>query len=242
MTKFKLLKTLTNRIFNKEVKISFTKNGEDLMLADLFSNKNTGCYIDIGCYDPVLHSNTFLFYLKGWRGINIDANPDKIALFNNKRREDVNINLAISENGGFVDYYEVEGDDSMNTINPDFVKNIINPLKRKIRKKTQIESKTLEELLDNHIDASQKVDFISIDVEGAEMGILKSNNWGKYNFSVILVETQINMQNIDNNDIIHYLKSKGYVLYSLVPLNKSIANIFFINESLDWKNLSIPAL
>lgn len=65
----------------------FSQEGEELILSRLFGYKTNGYYVDIGCYNPKRFSNTYSFYLNGWRGINIDANIDTIKLFKKYRKK-----------------------------------------------------------------------------------------------------------------------------------------------------------
>ena len=69
----------------------YSQWGEDLYINSFFKNKNKGIYLDIGCFHPVMYSNTCLLYKKGWRGINIDINKTSIDLFNILRPKDINI-------------------------------------------------------------------------------------------------------------------------------------------------------
>lgn len=57
------------------IKKSFSQYGEDLIIDSLLHNKHRGFYVDVGAYDPHRISNTKRFYLKGWKGINIE--PDE---------------------------------------------------------------------------------------------------------------------------------------------------------------------
>ena len=50
--------------------ISYAQNFEDVVLNRVFHNVDHGLYIDIGAYDPVIHSLTKHFYDKGWSGVN----------------------------------------------------------------------------------------------------------------------------------------------------------------------------
>jgi len=63
----------------------FSQNGEDISFAKMIS-KNVlppeGFYVDLGAFHPFVYSNTCLLSKLGWRGINIDANPNVINLFN----------------------------------------------------------------------------------------------------------------------------------------------------------------
>ena len=70
--------------------------GEDKFISSLFEKNFKGKYLDIGCYHPTRHNNTYLMYKKGWRGINIDLNPLSIQLFVFFRPEDINIQSGIS--------------------------------------------------------------------------------------------------------------------------------------------------
>ncbi len=49
---------------------SYSQEGEDMLLRRIFHSKTRGCFIDIGACHPILHSNTYSFYKRGWRGIN----------------------------------------------------------------------------------------------------------------------------------------------------------------------------
>jgi hypothetical protein len=72
--------------------------GEEKKLLTYFKKKNQGTYVDLGCFHPTRHNNTFEFYKKGWRGINIDLNPLTIDLFDFARPNDINVCAAISNN------------------------------------------------------------------------------------------------------------------------------------------------
>ena len=60
-----------------------------------------------------------------------------------------------------------------------------------------------------------KIDFLSIDVEGLDLEVLKSNDWLKFRPSWVLVE-QLNLGDIENMDfeIHHYMKSLDYILFA----------------------------
>ena len=80
----------------KTKKISFSQTGLDLLLSNIFKGLQKGFYIDIGCNHPVYNNNTFLFYKRGWRGLNIDLDKSSIDLFNIYRKGDLNIHAALS--------------------------------------------------------------------------------------------------------------------------------------------------
>src|SRR5215211_2513715 len=82
---------------NRQCKISYSQCGEDLLIQYLFNLRGIPkpSYIDIGANDPFFLSNTAIFYKKGCRGINIEANPLLIKNFKLHRPEDINLNIGV---------------------------------------------------------------------------------------------------------------------------------------------------
>ena len=76
--------------------VSYAQNREDIILDGFFKNENQGFYVDIGAYDPDIDSVTRYFYNKGWRGINIEPQQERLDLFLSKRPDDLNICAGIS--------------------------------------------------------------------------------------------------------------------------------------------------
>lgn len=77
---------------------SYSQAQEDLVISKLFRNKQSGFYVDIGASDGIKYSNTHYFYLKGWRGINIEPDLDNFVRLKNIRKHDINIKFGISKN------------------------------------------------------------------------------------------------------------------------------------------------
>ena len=93
---------LTAALFSGSIKGHFGQWGEDVFLRKIFpKNKNNGTYLDIGAYDPFMHSNTAYLWMKGWTGFNVDANPHTIQRFNKIRPNDKNIWTAIIPNSDY---------------------------------------------------------------------------------------------------------------------------------------------
>ena len=72
---------------------------EDIYLSSFFEKDYIGKFVDLGCFHPTRDNNTFRFYKKKWRGINVDLNPITIELFNFFRSKDININSTKSMTG-----------------------------------------------------------------------------------------------------------------------------------------------
>jgi hypothetical protein len=79
---------------------SFSQFGEDLFLASRFAGKRDGFYVDVGAFHPFNWSNTCLLYQRGWRGLNIEPDPEAIRLFERHRRRDLNVRTAVAGTPG----------------------------------------------------------------------------------------------------------------------------------------------
>src|SRR5688500_140097 len=90
---------------------SYSIEAEDLVIQRLFdtvifkARSKTGFYLDIGAFHPIIHSNTYFFYLKGWRGVNVEPNPQYISDFAHARPDDVTINAGLSDKAGMLNYH-----------------------------------------------------------------------------------------------------------------------------------------
>ncbi|MBL4663621.1 MAG: FkbM family methyltransferase [Flavobacteriaceae bacterium] len=167
--------------------MSYAQEGEDLLLNRFLKNKQKGFYVDIGAHHPKRFSNTYYFYKKGWKGINIDAKPQSMVAFQQERPRDTNLEIGISEKRGELMYY-MFNEPALNTfseseaLKKDGLRNF------KVIEKLKIQTYPLVEILDKYVAIDQKIDFMTIDVEGLDMEVVASNDWEKYRPEIILVE------------------------------------------------------
>ena len=191
----------------------WSQEGEDIILRRIFENKRSGFYVDIGAHHPYRFSNTYYFYRIGWRGINIDANPQSIELFNKYRKRDMNLNLAIGLNKRIMKYY-MFNEPALNTFDEYLAKERNNFNNYKIINTKEVEVYPLKDILDKFLPKGQEIDFMSIDVEGLDFEVIKSNDWNKYRPRVLLVEIlpAHKVEELMENEIYKYLKEIGYNL------------------------------
>ena len=203
---------------------SYSQEGEDLILKRFFESKyDKGFYVDVGAHHPSRFSNTYLFYKKGWRGINIDALPGSGLKFKEQRKGDIFVEALVSDADEEVTYYLFE-EPALNTIEKELANERVNAGHKILEKYTK-KTHSLGQILEENMPSSEmEIDFLSVDVEGADFAVLRSNNWEKYKPKMILVELlSSNFENIKNDNIYRYLKEKGYSLYA-----KTINTYFFI--------------
>ena len=82
---FKYLFNIYNLFLKHKIffpKKTYSCFGEDIFVDKFFKKKKLGFYVDVGSYHPFFWNNTYLLYKKKWSGINIDANPLSVELFN----------------------------------------------------------------------------------------------------------------------------------------------------------------
>lgn len=84
---------------------SYAQFGEDRVIDSFFGGRDHGFYVDVGCNRPIAYSNTWKLYLRGWRGIAIDANPTLIAEYARMRPDDIVLAQVISTSSAPVDFF-----------------------------------------------------------------------------------------------------------------------------------------
>jgi len=191
---------------------SYSQEGEDLIIKRIFENKNSGFYIDVGAHHPKRFSNTYLFYRLGWRGINIEPRPGSKKLFDKFRSKDINIEAAISETDGSLIYFEFD-DPALNSFDQNLSIERSNKTQYKIINKIHLKTSKLANILDSYLPAGQKIDFLTIDTEGFDIYVLRSNNWDKYRPEIILCEdSEFELSNPEKSEIYKFLTQKNYIL------------------------------
>ena len=187
-------------------KKSYSMDGEDLIISDYFSNRKKGFYIDVGCYHPLHRNNTFLLYKKGWHGINIDIHSFSIDLFNHLRPKDLNYNFAVSNNNQILNMYFQKELSQLSTIEYDQAKKVFQgPIKQK-----KIQAFTLDKILNMSNIEINKIDFLDIDVEGADLKVLKGLSFERFKPELICVE--IHDKNFKESETFKFLDSFKYEL------------------------------
>lgn len=171
---------------------SYSQGNEDILIDKLLNRKRKGFYVDIGAYDPTRFSNTKRFYLRGWKGINIEPNPINAAKFNKFRPKDINLTIGVANKNGLLDFFEFDPK-TLST----FSKTTAKKYQKqgfKLKKTIKIKVQKLGDVLKNK--ATEHIDFFNIDTEGFDLQVLKSNNWDNFKPTVICIESS--QKGIDN--------------------------------------------
>ena len=144
-------------------------NNEDTAVLDYFKDKKNGFYVDVGCHHPICINNTYLLYKQKWSGINIDVSQFSIDLFNYMRPQDLNYNCAISNKNKIVKLFYQKEFSQLSTIKSIQAKTVF---QGNIKEK-DIQAFSLNEILKRDKYKNTKIDFLNIDVEGADLEVLE---------------------------------------------------------------------
>lgn len=213
----------------KRYSISFSKSGDDIQLLKLINSSTPGTYVDVGCWHPVKASNTYYFYLRNWKGICIDPNPEIIDLYRKIRPNDTFINCGIGQFEEKLKYYMLDShSDSMNTFDYEFISN--HKLDNCIKKVIEVPIVPLKKILDEKLLQNDRLDFFDIDVEGHDLEVLKSNNWFAYRPKIVVIESDLSIQEDLNSEITIFLKNVNYRIIGKSIINGNLGNLFFINN------------
>ena len=208
-------KTITPNGFSEK---TYSGNGEDILLTEyLFKNVTDGFYLDVGCFHPKHISNTYALHKKGWRGINIDPNPECITLFNKYRKKDINILAGVAEKESELTYYNFSHSGT-NTFSKEHADKKNAKEWSTLLSADKVRCYPLRKILDDNLPPGTSIDMMDIDVEELDLEVLKSNNWDKYRPKVILVEDRNFKTELQESETYTYLLNQGYSFYSYMEM------------------------
>ena len=194
----------------------YSQYGEDVVLASIFKNQEKGFYVDVGAHHPARYSNTRLLHERGWRGMNIDANPGSIRLFQRDRPWDINIASGIAEQEGVMIYW-MFSDPAVNTFSERDAEKWLGKKWIRLLKKEPVIVAPLKEVLEKFLSPDTNIDLLNIDAEGLDFQVLRSNDWAKFCPKVIVIEAQATAPH--SQHLMSFLEERGYRLYTRMGLS-----------------------
>lgn len=194
----------------------YSQNGEDIILNAIFRTQTTGFFVDIGAHHPELYSNTYLLYKKGWHGLNIDANPESIRFFKQRRKRDINVTAGVGQTGATLSYH-CFSDPAINTFSESEATYRKSKLWVNYLGKVEVTLSPAQTLIDTYVPNSTIIDLMSIDVEGLDLAVLETIDFNKNTPRVIVIEAHdFSVENCHKSSIYTLLAAKGYKLHSIL--------------------------
>ncbi len=168
--------------------ISYTRNFEDVMLVRALGGIQQGFYVDVGASHPVIDSNTYALYNKGWRGIAIEPQPIFNELWQQHRPEDGLINAAAAATSGETMLFKPVVYGQGATINANFATDY--QARGIAMEQYPVRVHTLNEILAFARPACD-IHLLSIDVEGAEAAALQGLDLQRFRPWLIVLESTL---------------------------------------------------
>ena len=205
---------------------SSSQYGEDLIV-DAILGKPRPFYVDIGANHPEKLSNTIYFYRRGANGINVEPDPTVFPLLARCRPRDTNLQMGVGQVEGELPFYQmnVSSLSTFDRLNADDQVKAGYRLVETIR----VPVMPLRRIMEKH--APGKIDFMSIDVEGHEMEILRSNDWDRFRPRLLILEINRAPQEIPD-----FVSKLGYLL--IVNNN---TNAIFLDLKAEIARTTLPA-
>ena len=205
----------------------FSQTGEDELILRWLP-ESYGVYIDIGAGQPVCGSNTYHFYKKGWKGICVDPITDNHRMLKFVRKRDTIIQCLVSTTKGKLSFYEFVPYEYSTTV-PAIAEKL--KVTQGVRFKHVL---SLDVLPLSEFAPAMDPRFptlLSVDVEGADLEVLKSNDWSKTLPRVICVE-ELESALVENKSMIRsYLESLNYTFIDKTFLSSIFVHSDYLNST-----------
>ena len=164
--------------------LSYAQNMEDYHLDLIFAGQDRGCYVDVGAGHPVADNVSFHFYLKGWRGLVVEPQAALADLYAHVRPRDEAVSCLAGRAEGEVDFYLV---DKLHGFSSMVREHAVGAAQfgagyQTMRKRVR----PLHALID--AAGLTAIDFLKIDVEGAEGEVLAGMDFARHRPRLLLIE------------------------------------------------------
>lgn len=206
---------------------TYSQAGEDAIASYFFSSLGIQkpTYLDIGTNDPIYGNNTFLFYKRGSRGVCIEADPSLMPAIRKARHNDVLLNAAVTfDDRKEAEFYIFE-ERAHNTLSKEEAEIRQQDQRSRLVDTIRIPLVSINEVIAQHLKKAP--DFLSIDVEGVDLEILKSLDLERFRPALICAETVAfswDHTNEKDSEIGAHLQSKDYEVYADTHINTLFAD------------------
>ena len=164
--------------------LSYAQNMEDMHLAQVFEGEPQGFYIDVGGGHPVADNVSLRSYLAGWRGIVIEPQAALHRLYGAVRPRDIALDVLVGRSTGEAAFHAVDKLHGFSTMVEAHAKGATEFGTSYITERKPVT--TLAALCTSH--GAARIDWLKIDVEGAEADVLAGNDWQRFRPRVVLIE------------------------------------------------------
>lgn len=205
--------------------LSYTQNMEDYHLWQALGGEGPGFYIDVGGGHPIADNVSFWFYERGWRGIIVEPQAPLADLYRHIRPRDAVITGLVGREEGELDFHVFDRLHGLSTT----VKQHADTGGAHESYRVERRPVTTLAALCRRLEV-QRIDFLKVDVEGAEADVLAGNDWTKFRPRVVVCEAIAPLSNEPAWEAWEpYLLSQGYTFCLFDQLNR----FYVANEAAD---------
>jgi FkbM family methyltransferase len=195
---------------------SYAQWGEDRLVWEYFHLKPHGFFIEVGANEPVNISQTYLLEQNGWEGILVEPQAECCTRLRQVRTRSKVIQAACGapEQRGKALFRVATQQDRSMLANQRPAKEVV------FTRTVEVETVTLDDILAE--SGNPNLDFLSIDVEGGELDVLRGLTLAKHRPGLILVEDDVYDLRLHS-----HLRAQGYKLVKRTGSN----NWYVTNET-----------
>lgn len=179
----------------------YSQFDEEIVIRDFFQDRRDGFFLDVGCSLPRKNSTTF--YLEerlGWKGIGVDALPGYAPLWAKVRPNSKFLNfLVIDEVKEQHTFYGADWP-GVSSVHKQQVEKMVGDRYDEI----QVPSITIDKLLE--AAEVEKIDFLSMDIEGAQMQALAGFDINRWKPDLVCIEAYVP----DRPEMLAWFADRGY--------------------------------
>lgn len=211
--------------FPADANPSYAQCGEDLVMTFLLRHFKVEqpSYLDIGCWEPVRSNNTYLFYLRGGRGVLVEPNPALADRIRELRPEDRLVTAGIGvTDAAEADYY-MFNEPQLNTFDPEEIKRLATQPHIKLEQTIKLPLVNINRVIGEQLGKTP--DVVSIDIEGLDLAVLRTLDFDRYRPRMVCAETQVAATLRHNPETVPFMASKGYEVRGL-----TFANTIFLDK------------
>ena len=197
---------------------SYGQFGEDQILYEIFGDRADGYCVEIGAYDGRSGSASYAFEQRGWQCLLVEPIPEFVEEIR-KHRACAVVNCAVSDKEGVATFGVAEGVEAMSTLDlsPDHLEWIERA--GGAVKQINVRTATLDKLLAEV--GFPEIQFITIDVEGHELGVLEGFTLEAHKPRIVILED--NSIGGDSR-VARYMSDHGYVHFRRTGVNEWYAH------------------
>jgi len=202
-------------------KPSWSQCGEDLIVAFVLDTLGVPrpSYLDLGAHHAYYLNNTYLFYRRGARGVNVEADPVLAKRLQRARPRDITVNAGVGPEAGALQFHIMSAP-TLNTFSAEEAKRYCNEGGHRIERTLIVEVYTFAQLIEAHCDGVP--DFVSLDVEGLDLPVLRSIDFARHHPLLFCVETlsySESGQGRHVDEIDELMDQAGYLRYADTHIN-----------------------